>query len=303
MKQLIFISALMLRLSVYGQAPKAFGYQAFVRDVSNNLLVNQNIGIRVNISDALNNGTVLFSELFTATTNSNGLVSIEIGKGVLAFGFWNAIDWSKGPYYVQLKIDPNGGNNYTIDQAEQLLSVPYTQYAQHSARVFSHSIGELFEGGIIFHLWRDTLGVEHGLIAEMRDLDSNISFSNENLTFPNSSIDGLANCNVVMTNSANAGTATELCLNSNNGQKSDWYLPSINELTMLYKSAYQVNLNSWIYGAQALGKDGFYYSSTVDPTNSSNVYGFDMVSGRIVSIPRQYSPGPAKVFVRAIRRF
>jgi hypothetical protein len=31
---------------------------------------------------------------------------------------------------------------------------------------FTHSIGEKFGGGVIFHVWKDDQGIEHGLIAD-----------------------------------------------------------------------------------------------------------------------------------------
>jgi hypothetical protein len=39
---------------------------------------------------------------------------------------------------------------------------------------FKHYIGEEFGGGVIFHLWKDSKGIEHGLIVDLNDLGEEI---------------------------------------------------------------------------------------------------------------------------------
>ncbi len=278
-------------------------YQTIVRDASNNLIINQAVGIKMTIHQTTSSGNAVYIELHNPTTNANGLASIELGGGAIMQGFWRDIDWSKGPYFVQIQVDPAGGTNYTSSFTEQLLSVPYALNSKASESTFSHTLGEFFEGGIIFHLWKDSLGIEHGLIADKRNLDSVINFSNENISTPISLFDGKANCNIVQSNSSNAGSAVDVCLNSSNENKTDWYLPSINELSMLYRNVFYFNQNS-TFNYPALGGElGFYYSSTVVSNSTSDVYGMDFTNGRIVKLTRQYSNGPAKYYVRAIRQF
>ena len=36
---------------------------------------------------------------------------------------------------------------------------------------YEHHIGQLAQGGIIFYLWKDTAGQEHGLVASLADID------------------------------------------------------------------------------------------------------------------------------------
>ena len=67
----------------------------------------------------------MYTETQTVTTNTNGLVSLEIGMGYTSDDF-NAIDWSAGPYFIKTETDPTGGSSYTITGTSQLMSVDVT---------------------------------------------------------------------------------------------------------------------------------------------------------------------------------
>jgi hypothetical protein len=104
---------------------------------------------------------------------------------------------------------------------------------------FNHYIGEQFGGGVIFHLWKDAQGEEHGLIVDLNDLSTSQAWSNidneyvAQLTALSSTWDGLSNSNAIVTQVGHTISAASLCLNSNNGGQNDWYLPSRDELKLL----------------------------------------------------------------------
>ena len=110
------------------QVPNGFSYQAVVRDNGKTLLKNQNVKIEVSI---LRNEEVIFTQTKDVTTNDNGLLSIIIGE---TSDFKN-IDWADGILFIQTRIDPSGGNNFTIETTSQLLSVPYAMAAQIAFKV------------------------------------------------------------------------------------------------------------------------------------------------------------------------
>lgn len=139
MNKLLSIVACLLTLSVFAQTPQKLSYQAVIRDNSNNLLENQTVGMQISI---LQNSTPIYSETHTTATNTNGLVTIEIGTGTTNDSF-NTIDWSTGPFFVKTETDPTGGTNYTISGTSQLLSVPYALYAESAANVFSGNFNSL----------------------------------------------------------------------------------------------------------------------------------------------------------------
>ncbi|MBK7301638.1 MAG: hypothetical protein IPI90_00015 [Saprospiraceae bacterium] len=133
MNKLILTCAAMFWTAVlFAQSPEKLSYQAVVRNTTNQLVANAEIGMKISILQGSASGTTVYEEIFNPNphTNANGLVSVEIGSGIPVFGNFTAIDWSKGPYFIKTETDPAGGTNYTITGVSQMLSVPYALYAR-----------------------------------------------------------------------------------------------------------------------------------------------------------------------------
>jgi formylglycine-generating enzyme required for sulfatase activity len=118
-----------ITLSGLAQAPQKFSYQTVIRNASNQLLVGQTVGIKISILQGSANGSAVYAETHTPQTNANGLATLEIGGGSLLNGNFANINYANGLFFVKTETDPNGGNNYTITNTSQLLSVPYALYA------------------------------------------------------------------------------------------------------------------------------------------------------------------------------
>ena len=130
MKKFSFlIASLLFSLCVQAQAPQKFSYQTVIRNASNQLLVGQTVGIKISILQGSANGSAVYAETHNPQTNANGLATLEIGGGSIISGNFANINWANGPFFVKTETDPNGGNNYTITNTSQLLSVPYALYA------------------------------------------------------------------------------------------------------------------------------------------------------------------------------
>ncbi|MEQ8704662.1 MAG: tail fiber protein [Phaeodactylibacter sp.] len=143
-KALFFSAFLMVFFiqSVTAQAPEQFSYQGVVRDLSNNLITNTTLGVRITIRQGSPAGNNVFRETHNPVTNGAGLFSIEIGTGTIENGSISAINWQMGPYYIEQEIDPNGGVNYTITGTTQLLSVPYSLYAKNAGRAATADVAD-----------------------------------------------------------------------------------------------------------------------------------------------------------------
>jgi len=124
------VGALLLTLSSFAQAPEKMSYQAVIRGANNALVTNQQVGMQISI---LQGSKAVYEETQTPTSNTNGLVSLEIGTGTVISGSFTAIDWSAGTYFIKTETDPTGGTNYTITGTSQLLSVPFALYATTSS--------------------------------------------------------------------------------------------------------------------------------------------------------------------------
>jgi hypothetical protein len=244
-KLITILAALLLTVIVFAQAPQKMSYQAVIRNSSDVLVTNTPIGMEINIRQGSASGTVVYTETQTPTTNDNGLVSIEIGGGA---GF-NTIDWSAGPYFIETKtavVAPL--TTYTITGTSQLLSVPYALHAKTAETVtgdgvFTHYIGELYGGGIVVAVWKES-GVEHGLIASLTDVSVSAEWSSITDTeigaTAQSPIDGQANTTAIIAQGDVSGAAY-LCDNYSSGGFTDWYLPAAWELNQCYNAAFVVN--------------------------------------------------------------
>jgi len=505
------VLGLFITVSVFAQAPQKMSYQAVIRKSNNALVQSSPVGMKISILKGSATGTAVYVETQTATTNTNGLVSLEIGTGTAITGTFAAINWGAGPYFIKTETDPNGGTAYTIAGTNELMSVPYALFSasgntgpqgpagatgpqgptgpagatgpqgqtgltgpagpqgpigltgpagatgatgpqgpigltgatgaqgpigltgatgavgatgpQGSIGLtgptgptgptgltgaigpqgpigltgpagptgatgavgatgpqgpigltgpagptgatgpqgpigltgatgptgatgltgaiglqgpagpigltgpagpagatgpqgpigltgpigpqgpvgtgsFAHYIGEVFGGGVIFHLWKDAQGVEHGLIVDKIDLSSTQVWSNMNSiiigTTAQSWWDGLINSNAIVAQAGHISSAAALCLNSTNGGQSDWYLPSIQEIQMLWNNYYTVGRSlTQISGAL----QGPYLSSTESDANGA--WYFEFREG-FHTITHKWDP---TVNTRAIRAF
>ena len=155
------------------QVPQKISYQAVVRNSSNALIVNQTIGLRVSIIQGNILGTAVYVERQSPVSNASGVISIQIGNNPLGLSF-STINWINGPFYLKTEIDPTGGNNYTINGISELLSVPYSLYAQNAYTV--NGLVAVINGGTgakSSTLARVNLGL--GNVDNIRDVDKPIS--------------------------------------------------------------------------------------------------------------------------------
>jgi hypothetical protein len=142
MKRVSLISVLLfVAVQLWAQAPEKMSYQAVIRNSNNQLVVNQQVGMYISILQGSSNGSVVYAETQSPTSNANGLVTLEIGTGNVVSGVFAAVNWSNGPFFIQTETDPTGGAAYSISGVSQLLSVPYALHAK-SADQFTGSLNE-----------------------------------------------------------------------------------------------------------------------------------------------------------------
>lgn len=140
MKKLLFTTlvSFAIMITVFAQAPGKMSYQAIIRDASSQLIMDKEIGMKISILKGSVTGSAVYVETQKPTTNSNGLIAIEIGGGSVVTGVFANIVWGEGPYFIKTEVDPLGGTSYTISGTSQFLSVPYSLHAQ-SAKLLSET--------------------------------------------------------------------------------------------------------------------------------------------------------------------
>jgi uncharacterized protein (TIGR02145 family) len=116
----------------FGQSPDAFSYQAVVRNSSGDILPGQDVSFRIHILKGNMTGPSVLTEIHSSTTNTFGLVSLEIGSGDNISGDISSIDWGADRYYLSVELDPEGGTSFLEMGTTQLVSVPYSLFSSAS---------------------------------------------------------------------------------------------------------------------------------------------------------------------------
>ena len=293
---LIMTASVFLPQQASAQAPEKMSYQAVVRDGSNALVTSTAVGMQISILQGSSTGTAVYVETQTPTSNANGLVSLEIGSGTVVSGDFTTIDWANGPYFIKTETDPTGGTSYTITGTSQLLSVPYALHAKTAESVTGGSsndfyLGQDTLGGIVFHVYIGSDGNQHGLIVSKNESTAQWQ-SSGTTTNATRSWDGVYNTGL-MTSSPAATYVNGFT----DGGFTDWYLPSIDELSILWHNRFHVNnaLNAGSF--TLLSNIANYWSSTEGNASEAFLFSFNYGSSSTGT------PKTNTYSVRAVRAF
>lgn len=104
-------------------------------------------------------------------------------------------------------------------------------------------IGFFFEGGIIFYI--DESG-KHGLVCTTEDQKS-VKWGCENLFISGTNTGigrGLQNTNAILTQCSETNSAAKICADLIFNGYNDWFLPSKDELNLIYSNLYLKNIGS-----------------------------------------------------------
>ena len=170
----------------------------------------------------------------------------------------------------------------------------------------SHFIGEIYGGGIIIDVNKDSKGEEHGLIASTSDVALKSLWSATGpggaiITNANSTTDGLSNCQLIKLTLGAAATACNACLDYSNDKFEDWYLPATSELFKIYFRQDMINSildNDGNIATMPISPER-YWSSTELDGGSSAAYTVNMLTGQI----EYFSKSNDNLRIRAVRRF
>jgi hypothetical protein len=172
---------------------------------------------------------------------------------------------------------------------------------------FTYEIGQYVssEGGVVFHRYIDN-GVQYYLVVDTTDLSTSSAWSNITGTLigatAQSTWDGLSNSNAIVGQSGFTAGAAKLCLDSTNNSKSDWYLPAIDELSLLWQNRF--NVNKTLSGNSAFGSISgatqIFYNSYWSSTESDSSYAwfFYFDDGSAYDFDKD-----STYYVRAVRTF
>ncbi|MCG2417659.1 hypothetical protein K8089_01400 [Aequorivita sp. F47161] len=202
MKNFILSVMLLATMVVWAQAPEKMSYQAVIRDASDVLVTNTTVGMKISILKTTAVGTPVYEEIQTATTNANGLVSLEVGAGTVLSGDFSTIGWGTDAYFIKTETDPTGGTSYSISGTSQLLSVPYALYAKSGGG--GNTLDQAYNQEMTTTPTARTIFADDGKIEILASDNLGLEISGDP-DFSSLLVTGMGDANVLRVESAGAG--------------------------------------------------------------------------------------------------
>ncbi|TRX58866.1 hypothetical protein FNH22_13420 [Fulvivirga sp. M361] len=190
------------------QAPSKMSYQAVIRDAGGDLVTEKTIGMQISILSGSVEGTPTYIETHTPETNANGLISLEIGTGLVSSGSFDDIDWANHDFFIKTEVDIEGGTTYTITGTSQLLSVPYALYAKSAGNTFSGSYNDLSDVPDSFD----------GEFSSLTNIPDGLSDGDDDTQLTEAEVDAFVDNNGYLTAEVDGSVTNELELPSQTGQ-------------------------------------------------------------------------------------
>lgn len=187
MKKYLLICSVLFTLNALAQAPEGINYQAVVRDLAGATITNAPVGLKLALIQTSATGTVVYEESFSTFSNDFGLVNVVFGQGTVITGAFANVDWSAGPYFIEVAADVTGGTSYLVLGNQQLMSVPYALYAKSAENSFSGDYNDLINQPTVPTLTSE-LTNDSGFITNPNDADSDPTNEIQNITLSGSNL-------------------------------------------------------------------------------------------------------------------
>lgn len=116
--------------------PRGFPVQSQVFDASGNPLSSQALFVRFNIGSFREGHLeVAYSEIQELVTDEQGFFSVLVGNGHSEIGSWEEIPWQRQDLWLDMAFSQRANEPFRPLSTQQLLHVPYAQYAQQTGMV------------------------------------------------------------------------------------------------------------------------------------------------------------------------
>jgi hypothetical protein len=182
-------------------------------------------------------------------------------------------------------------NNRRIGSGNADTYPPFAIALSQLAASYKYEIGQYVnsEGGVIFHRWLSkTPGTEptSGTVQNYLVMSANNAgnapwgLGSTNVTNCESTWDGISNTNAITAAGGLPTDAAGICLAYSNLGKSDWYLPSIDELNKIWINRRDI-AQGLIVGSGSPITSSKYWSSTEG--NTANAHSLEFAVGLIGS--------------------
>jgi hypothetical protein len=159
-------------------------------------------------------------------------------------------------------------------------------------------IGESYGGGVIFHTYKGSDNLQHGLICSIVDQSTSSQFSNIIIQSVGTTTtwNGQANTNLMKAQTGATSGAWKLADDYSYSGFTDWYLPAIDELNLLFNNRFNVNKTLATIGGATEFRYYSYWCSSEEDSDTGIYLNF----GNGVS---NFTLKDSLYRVRAIRQF
>lgn len=108
-------------------AQNGINYKAVIKDNLGNVVANDLIAIQFSILQGASQ-TNVYEETHTPTTDSNGIIMVNIGEGTAVSGDYSTIDWGSDSHFLNVQVNTGGG---LVDMGTtEFKTVPYALTAK-----------------------------------------------------------------------------------------------------------------------------------------------------------------------------
>jgi hypothetical protein len=127
----ILISLFLLSVGFSFSQTRGINYKALISDTNGAPLTNQAITVQFTILQGDMSMTEVYKETHTTTTNTNGIIIVNIGEGTTVSGNFTTVNWGSDTHF--LKTEVNTGSGFVDLGTTEFKTVPYALYAESAA--------------------------------------------------------------------------------------------------------------------------------------------------------------------------
>ena len=144
-------------------------------------------------------------------------------------------------------------------------------------------VGDFRDGGVVFYIFQSgdpgyVAGETHGLVCAVENQSSGAEWGCNGTSISGAGSNGIGsgadNTSAILASCLQSGIAAELCDNYTGGGYSDWFLPSKDELDLMYQN--KTTIDATAGANEGSGFGGVYYWSSTEGNNNeawSQVFG------------------------------
>ena len=166
-----------------------------------------------------------------------------------------------------------------------------TAYGADMTFITNYIVGETAYGGVVFY--RDSTG-QHGLVCAPTNQSTGATWGCDGTAVGGTSTiinTGAPNTNAIIVGCTTAGIAAKLCYDLALNGYSDWYLPSKDELGLMYSNLHLQGMGGFAYAH-------YWSSSEIDATNA-----WKLLFGSPMEMDMGSSSKSCTYYVRAVRAY